>query len=53
MDGNEERYNLVSKNMQRHTKIEVTEVSDSYHNKGTTEYYRTYLEVKKSNVTEK
>lgn len=39
--------------MQRHTKIEVTEVSDLYSNKGTKKYYRAYLEVKKSNVTEK
>ena len=33
-------------------KIEVTEFSDMYPNKGTKKYYRTYVEVRKSNVKE-
>lgn len=39
--------------MQRHPKIEVTEVSELYPNKGTKKYYKTYAEVKKSNIVEK
>lgn len=38
--------------LQRHTKIEVTEFSDLYPNKGTKKYYRAYVEVRKSNVKE-
>lgn len=38
--------------MQRHPKVEVLEMSDLYHNKGTDKYYRSYVEVKKSNVKE-
>ena len=36
--------------MQRHPKVEVLEMSDLYPNKGTDKYYRSYVEVKKSNV---
>ena len=32
--------------------IEVTEFSDMFPNKGTKKYYRTYVEVRKSNVKE-
>ena len=38
--------------MQRHPKVEVLEMSDLYPNKGTDKYYRSYVEVKKSNVKE-
>ena len=33
-------------------KIEVTEFSDLFPNKGTKKYYRAYVEVRKSNVKE-
>ena len=39
--------------LQRNPKIEVTEFSDLYSNKGTKKFYRAYVEVKKSNVVEK
>ena len=39
--------------MQRNPKVEVLEMSDLYSNKGTDKYYRSYVEVKKSNVKEK
>lgn len=39
--------------LRRHPKIEVTEFSDMYPNKGTRKYYRTYVEVKKSNTAKK
>ena len=39
--------------MQRPPKVEVLEMSDLYPNKGTDKYYRSYVEVKKSNVKEK
>lgn len=39
--------------LQRNPKIEVTEFSDLYPNKGTKKFYRAYAEVKKSNVGEK
>lgn len=39
--------------LQRNPKVEVTEFSDLYQNKGTNKYYRAYVEVKKSNVEEK
>ena len=39
--------------MQRNSKMEVTEFSDLYPNKGTKKFYRAYAEVKKSNVEEK
>ena len=35
------------------SKIEVTEFSDLYPNKGTKKFYRAYVEVRKSNVAEK
>ena len=38
--------------MQRHPKVEDLEMSDLYPNKGTDKYYRSYVEVKKSNVKE-
>lgn len=38
--------------LQRNPKIEVTEFSDMFLNKGTKKYYRTYVEVMKSNVKE-
>ena len=36
--------------LQRNPKIEVTEFSDMFPNKGTKKYYRTYVEVRKSTV---
>ena len=36
--------------LQRNPKIEVTEFSDLYPNKGTKKFYRAYVEVKKTNV---
>ena len=36
--------------LQRHSKIEVLEISELYSNKGTSKYYRGYAEVQKSNV---
>ena len=39
--------------LRRNPKIEVTEFSDLYTNKGTDRYYRAYVEVNKSNVKEK
>ncbi len=36
--------------LQRNSKIEVTEFSDLYPNKGTKKFYRAYVEVKKTNV---
>ena len=42
----------IKKIMQRHPKVEVLEMSDLYPNKGTDKYYRSYVEVKKSNVKE-
>ena len=38
--------------LQSNHKIEVTEFSDLFSNKGTKKYYRAYVEVKKSNVKE-
>ena len=38
--------------LQREPKIEVTEFSDLFSNKGTKKYYRAYVEVRKSNVKE-
>ena len=34
--------------LQRNPKIEVTEFSDMFPNKGTKKYYRTYVEVRKA-----
>ena len=39
--------------LRRNPKIEVTEFSDLYANKGTKKFYRAYVEVKKSNIAEK
>ena len=39
--------------LQRNPKVEVTEFSDMFPNKGTKKYSRTYAEVRKSNVKEK
>ncbi|MDD3362046.1 MAG: hypothetical protein PHW34_10285 [Hespellia sp.] len=39
--------------LQRHTKVEVTEFSEIYPNKGTNRFYRMYAEVQKTNVKEK
>ena len=36
--------------LQRHSKIEVLEISELYSNKVTSKYYRAYAEVQKSNV---
>ena len=38
--------------LQRNPKIEVTEFSDVYPNKGTKKFHRAYVEVRKSNVKE-
>ena len=35
--------------LKRNTKLEVTEFSDLFENKGTNRFYRVYAEVKKSN----
>lgn len=39
--------------LQRNPKVEVTEFSELYQNKGTNKFYRVYMEVMKSNVKEK
>lgn len=52
-DGNEERYTWFGKILNNNSKIEVTEFSDLYPNKGTKKFYRAYVEVRKSNVAEK
>lgn len=39
--------------LQRNPKVEVTEFSDLFQNKGTKKFYRAYLEVKKTNIEEK
>lgn len=39
--------------LQTNPKIEVTEFSDLYQNKGTKKYHRAYVEVRKSSVKEK
>ena len=39
--------------LQRNPKVEVTEFSEMFPNKGTKKFYRAYVEVKKSNVVEK
>ncbi len=38
--------------LQRNTKVEMTEFSELYPNKGTKKFYRAYAEVQKSNVKE-
>ena len=44
--------NWFGKILRRNPKIEVTEFSDLFSNKGTAGDYRAYVEVKKSNVKE-
>jgi hypothetical protein len=39
--------------LKRNPKIEVTEFSDLYPNKGTKKFYRAYVEVSKRNIAEK
>ena len=39
--------------LRRNSKVEVTEFSELYPNKGTNKFYRVYVEVMKSNVKEK
>jgi hypothetical protein len=39
--------------LRRSPKIEVTEFSDLYPNKGTKKFYRAYVEVRKTNIEEK
>ena len=39
--------------LQRSSKMEVTEFSDLFPNKGTKKYYRAYVEVQKANIKEK
>lgn len=39
--------------LRRNPKVEVTEFSELYSNKGTNKFYRVYVEVMKSNVKEK
>lgn len=36
--------------LQRHTKVEVTEFSEIYPNKGTNRFYCMYAEVQKTNI---
>ena len=43
---------VLMKILQRNPKIEVTEFSDLYPNKGTKKFHRAYVEVRKSNVKE-
>ena len=52
MFGGKNDITWFKKIMQRHPKVEVLEMSDLYPNKGTDKYYRSYVEVKKSNVKE-
>ena len=39
--------------LQRNPKVEVTEFSDLYENKGTKRFYRVYAEVRKTNTVGK
>ncbi len=39
--------------LKRHPKVVVTEFSELYQNKGTNKYYRAYVEVIKSNKSER
>lgn len=39
--------------LQRNPKVEVTEFSELFTNKGTNKFYRAYVEVQKNNVKEK
>ena len=38
--------------LKRSSKVEVTEFSELFQNKGTNKFYRVYVEVQKSNVKE-
>ena len=54
IDGYEERYYMVRKDFEAIIpKIEVTEFSDLYPNKGTKKFYRAVCGSKKSNIAEK
>lgn len=50
--GMEDDIKWFGKILQREPKIEVTEFSDLYPNKGTDRFYRVYIEVEKRNVKE-
>lgn len=50
--GTEEDIKWFGKVLQRTPKVEVTEFSCLYPNKGTDRFYRAYVEVEKSNVRE-
>ena len=50
--GTKNDINWFGKILRRNPKIEVTEFSDLFSNKGTKKYCRAYVEVKKSNVKE-
>ena len=39
--------------LERNPKVEVTEFSEMFSNKGTKKFHRAYVEVRKSNVKEK
>ena len=52
MMGTKNDIKWFGKILQRNSKIEVTEFSDLYPNKGTKKFYRAYVEVKKTNVAE-
>jgi len=39
--------------LNRQPKVNVTEVSELYRNKGTNRYYRAYIEVQKANIKDK
>lgn len=39
--------------LQRNPKLEVTEFSEMFPNKGTNKFYRAYVEVEKNNIKEK
>ncbi len=52
IDGNKNDIKWFGKILQRNPKIEVTEFSDLYPNKGTKKFHRAYVEVRKSNVKE-
>lgn len=52
IDGNKKYIKWFGKILQRNPKIEVTEFSDLYPNKGIKKFHRAYVEVKKRNVKE-
>lgn len=43
----------LEKLLKRHSKVDVTEVSELYRLNCTNRYYRAYMEVKKTNIKEK